>query len=190
MAITKVIKQMVDPQDNNVYIYPVAGIYSTFDNQGTPLDVLLDGKMSSPSSQGSNGQFLTTNGSGVQSWADVHDLTMGHRQLSDAGHAGQYNFYTEAEREYVYVEASSAQITIFLSLNNNNEHYVLVGNGYGDTITVGLVGAGQDPVPILGTGSIDIEAGSFCEIGIIRQTIHGFPYYVVTERILEPYTAS
>lgn len=185
MPTTRIIKQMVDPSDNSVYIYPVTGIYSTFDENGESLDRLLEKKLQSPLTPGSNGQFLMTDGSGNQTWALVHDLSMSHRALTGSG--GAFTFANAGEREYVTVETNSTATTLTLNVNNLNEHYILLVNTHStDTITVGIVGSNNEN--IVGTGSIDIEAGNFCEIGVIKHTINNTDFYVITERILEPYT--
>ena len=182
MSITKVIKQLVDPNDSSTYIFPVTGIYSTYDSSGTPLDELLDDKMDSPSSAGTNGQVLTTNGSGSYSWSTVYDLTMNHRALT--GSSGAFTFANESDREYVTVESSATATTITLNINNTNEHYIIVCNtNASDTITVGLVGSNSES--IIGSGSIDIESGNFCEIGVLKHTINSVDYYIITERELE-----
>lgn len=45
MAITKVIKQLVDPIDEEIYIYPVAGTASTYNSKGESVDLLLSTKI-------------------------------------------------------------------------------------------------------------------------------------------------
>lgn len=183
-TITRIIKQMVDPNDNSVYIYPVTGIYSTFDENGQSLDTLLQRKLQAPVTPGTSGQFLMTDGSGNQTWVPVHDLSMTHRSIT--GDSGTYEFSNEAEREYATIETLYTATFVKLNVDNDNEHYLIVVNvNPTDTVTVGFAGANDEQ--IVGTGSIDIEPGCFCEVGIIKHSIQGVDMYVITERILEQY---
>lgn len=183
-TIQRIVKQLVEPTDNNVYIYPVTGIYSTFDENGTPLDQLLDEKIQTPSTPGTNGMVLATDGAGNTMWVPLYNLTMSHRVLTQSG--GTYTFANAAEREYATISTTSASVPVTLSISNENEHYLIVVNSGSATTTVGLVGSEGET--IIGTGSIDIEPNNFCEIGVIRHTINSVDVYVVTERLLEPYT--